>query len=296
MRPVRSLLYIPANRREWVESALDNGADGYIFDLEDAVPLGEKDAAREVMADLLPAFADADAAMTVRVNPPDTGLLEADLEAIVGPGLDAVVVPKLPDPGVVRRIDHVLDYLEAVRGLEERVDIVALPETAEGFRQAYDICAASDRVEALVGASVEGADVERALGFEWTESGHERQYMLSKLVMDGRAAGVGQLVSGPYADPHDEAGLRAEARRASELGYTGFQVIHPDQVPVVEEVFTPDPEAVERYRELLEAMEEATTEAGRGSVAFEGEMVDLAHIKRAEDVLERARAFGVEPR
>jgi citrate lyase subunit beta/citryl-CoA lyase len=293
MRPVRSLLYVPANRRGWVENALDNGADGYIFDLEDAVPLDEKDDAREVMADELPGFADDDAAITVRVNPPDTGLMEADLDAIVGPGLDAVVVPKLPDPEVVRRVDHVLTYLERVRDLDDRVDVVALPETAEGFRRAYDLCAASDRVDALVGASIRGADVERALGFEWTDEGHERQYMLSKLVMDGRAAGVEQLISGPRADPDDDEGLRREARRARELGYTGFQVIHPKQIPVVEEVFTPDPEAVERYQELVEAMADAEAEAGRGAVAFEGEMVDLAHIKRAEDVLERARAFGV---
>jgi citrate lyase subunit beta/citryl-CoA lyase len=293
MRPVRSLLYVPANRRGWVENALDNGADGYIFDLEDAVPLDEKDDAREVVADELPGFADADAAITVRVNPPDTGLMEADLDAIVGPGLDAVVVPKLPDPEVVRRVDHVLTYLERVRDLDDRVDVVALPETAEGFRRAYDLCAASDRVDALVGASIRGADVERALGFEWTDEGHERQYMLSKLVMDGRAAGVEQLISGPRADPDDDEGLRREARRARELGYTGFQVIHPKQIPVVEEVFTPDPEAVERHQELVEAMADAEAEAGRGAVAFEGEMVDLAHIKRAEDVLERARAFGV---
>jgi citrate lyase subunit beta/citryl-CoA lyase len=293
MRPVRSLLYVPANRRGWVENALDNGADGYIFDLEDAVPLDEKDDAREVMADELPGFADDDAAITVRVNPPDTRLMEADLDAIVGPGLDAVVVPKLPDPEVVRRVDHVLTYLERVRDLDDRVDVVALPETAEGFRRAYDLCAASDRVDALVGASIRGADVERALGFEWTDEGHERQYMLSKLVMDGRAAGVEQLISGPRADPDDDEGLRREAGRARELGYTGFQVIHPKQIPVVEEVFTPDPEAVERHQELVEAMADAEAEAGRGAVAFEGEMVDLAHIKRAEDVLARARAFGV---
>jgi citrate lyase subunit beta/citryl-CoA lyase len=293
MRPLRSLLYVPANRRGWVENALDNGADGYIFDLEDAVPLDEKDDAREVMADELPGFADDDAAITVRVNPPDTGLMEADLDAIVGPGLDAVVVPKLPDPEVVRRVDHVLTYLERVRDLDDRVDVVALPETAEGFRRAYDLCAASDRVDALVGASIRGADVERALGFEWTDEGHERRYMLSKLVMDGRAAGVEQLISGPRADPDDDEGLRREARRARELGYTGFQVIHPKQIPVVEEVFTPDPEAVERYQELVEAMADAEAEAGRGAVAFEGEMVDLAHVERAEDVLERARAFGV---
>jgi citrate lyase subunit beta/citryl-CoA lyase len=294
MRPVRSLLYMPANRREWVANATENGADGYVFDLEDAVSLDEKPAAREILADLLPTFAGADVVTTVRVNPPDSGLLEADLEAIVRPGLDAVVVPKLPDPSVIERVDHVLTYVERTRDTADRVEIVALPETANGFRQAYDLCAASDRVTALVGASTRGADVERALGFEWTESGHERQYMLSKMVMDARAAGVTELLSGPRADIDDEEGLRTEAEHARELGYTGYQAIHPKQVPIIEDVFTPDPAEVERCRELVETMEDAEVE-GSGTIRFDGEMVDLAHIKTARRTLERARAFGVDP-
>lgn len=294
MRPVRTLLYIPANRREWVADATENDADGYVFDLEDAVSLGEKAAARDVLVDQLPTFTDTDATATVRVNPPDSGLLEADLEAVVRPGLDAVVVPKLPDPTVVERVDHVLTYIEETRNLDTQVEVVALPETASGFRRAYDLCVASDRVTALVGASTRGADVERALGFEWTDEGHERQYLLSKLVMDGRAAGVEELLSGPRADLDDEAGLRREANRARELGYTGFQAIHPKQLPVLEEVFTPDPEEVERCRDLVEAMEDADTE-GSGTIEFDGEMVDLAHVETARRTLERARAFGVEP-
>lgn len=294
MRPVRSLLYIPANRREWVANATENGADGYIFDLEDAVSLDEKPTARDILADLLPTFTHADVATTVRVNPPDSGLFETDLEAVVRPGLDAVVVPKLPEPSVIERVDHVLTYIERTRGVEDRVEIVALPETANGFRRAHDLCAASDRVTALAGASTRGADVERALGFEWTESGHERQYMLSKVVMDGRAAGVEELLSGPRADIDDEEGLRRETEHARELGYTGYQAIHPKQIPIIEDVFTPDPAEVGRCHELVAAMEDAEV-AGSGTIRFDGEMVDLAHIKTARRTLERARAFGVEP-
>jgi citrate lyase subunit beta/citryl-CoA lyase len=285
---------MPANRREWITDATENGADGYIFDLEDAVSLDEKPAAREILADLLPTFARADVATTVRVNPPDSGLLEADLEAVVRPGLDAVVVPRLPDPSVIERVDHVLAYIEQIRDLEDRIEIIALPETANGFRRAHDLCAASDRVTALVGASTRGADVERALGFEWTANGHERQYMLSKVVMDARAAGVEELLSGPRADIDDEEGLHQEAEHARELGYTGYQAIHPKQVPIIENVFTPDPAEVERCHELVEAMEDAEVE-GSGTIRLDGEMVDLAHIKTARRTLKRARAFGIEP-
>ena len=150
MKPVRSLLYIPANRREWVESAPENAADGYIFDLEDAVPLDEREHAREVLAEALAAFVDEESAITARINPPDTGLFEADLEAIVRPGLDAVVVPKLPSPTELERTDHVLSYLESVRGIDDRIEIIALPETAQGFRRCYDLCTASERVAAIV--------------------------------------------------------------------------------------------------------------------------------------------------
>ena len=294
MRPVRSLLYVPANRREWVANAPTKfDADGVIFDLEDAVPVDEKEAARTVVADALDGFDDPDAAITVRVNPPDTGLFEADLDAVVREGLDAVVLPKLSAVDDVRRADHVLAYLERVRGIEGRVELVALPETADAFRRAYDRCAASDRVTALAGATSKGADVERALGFEWTPEGDEKRYMLSKLVMDGRAAGVDQLLSGPWLDVEDIDGLRDEARMARGLGYTGYQVIHPSHVEPVNEVFSPDPEEVERCRELLDAVEAADAE-GRGTLRHEGEMVDLAHVRRAEDVLERARAFGLD--
>lgn len=290
MRPVRSLLYVPADRREWVKGAPEGPADGVILDLEDAVALDRKAAAREIVADALGEFESPDIAVTVRVNPPDTGLFEADLEAVVCPSLDAVVLPKLPSPNVVRQADHVLGYLESVRGIDDPIEILALPETAEGFRQAYDLCAASDRVAALAAATAKGADVQRALGFEWTPEGDEKQYMLSKLAMDGRAAGVDQLLSGPWLDIDDHDGLRAETERVRQFGYTGYQVIHPDHVPVVNEVFTPDEEEVRRSRELVAAVEETDDE---GVLRHEGEMIDIAHVRRAEGVIERARAFGL---
>lgn len=294
MQPVRSLLYVPANRPEWVESAPENGADGYIFDLEDAVPLDEKQRARDVLADALESFGPDDGVVTARINPPDTGLFEADLEAIVHPRLNAVVVPKLPSPAPIRRTAHVLDYLETRRDIEDSIEVIALPETAQGFRRAYDLAAASDRVAGLVGATSRGADVQRALGYTWTPEGAEKRYMLSKVVMDGRAAGLDQLFSGPWHDVEDLDGLRAEARMAERLGFTGYQIIHPSHAQPVNEIFLPDETEVDWCRDLLDSMEDAQTEAGRGAIRHEGEMVDIAHIRRAEDILERARAFGLE--
>lgn len=291
MQPLRSLLYVPANRREWILDAPTQSADGFIFDLEDAVPVDEKEGARTTLAAAIEELDAPDAAVTVRVNAPDTGFFEADLDAIVTDAVDALVLPKLETAEDVRRVDHLLTYLERLRGVDEPIEIVALPETARGFRNAYDLCAASDRVGALLAGTSKGADVERALGFEWTPEGDEKRYMLSKLAMDGRAGGVSQLLAGPWLDVEDRDGLRAEAQMCKQLGYTGYQVVHPSHVEPVNEIFSPDPEAVERCREILEAVDAADAE-GRGAVRYEGEMIDLAHVRYARDVIERAEAFG----
>lgn len=293
MKPFRSQLFVPANRREWVETAPDNAADGYVFDLEDAVPVDEKDHARDVLTDALEGFVDEGSVITARINPPDTDFFEADLETVAHPALDAVVVPKLPSPDPIRRTDHVLSYLESVRGIDDRIEIVAIPETASGFRRCYDLCDASDRVTAVVGATSKGADVQRALGYQWTAEGEEKRHMLSKVVMDGRAADVDQLLSGPWVDVDDVDGLRAEAEMARQLGFTGYQIIHPSHAEPVNEIFLPDEEEVAQCRSLLSAIEDAQADEGRGAIRHDGDMIDIAHIRRAEDVLERARAFGV---
>lgn len=293
MKAVRSLLYVPANNREWVNSAPARyTADGYIFDLEDSVPIDEKPTARSIMQEAAGEW-DDDAVITVRVNAPDTGLFEADLEAVGHEWLDGIIVPKLPRVDDIRRTDHILTYLESVRDISKQIDILALPETAGGIRQAYDICSASDRVSAVIAATSRGADAERALGFNWTAAGTEKRGYLSKLNLDGRAAGLDQIHAGAWTDVDDLAGLREELELVHSLGYTGYHVIHPDHIDPVNEVFTPDPEAVERAQALISRLESSEATEQRGAVQFEGEMIDLAHIRRAEQLLDRARAFGL---
>lgn len=293
MRPVRSLLYIPANNEDWVhEAPAKYDADGFIFDLEDSVPPGEKEQAREVLAEAYDEW-DSDKLITVRVNSPETGLFEADLDAIVHQRLDAVVIPKLPAVEDITRAAHVLSYLETIRAIEDSVEVIALPETPQGFYNVHDLCTASDRVAGVVGGTSGGADVERALGFKWSREGTEKLHMLSKVVLDGKAAGVEQLFGGAWLDVEDVDGLRSEAEMLRSLGYTGYQVIHPSHVAPVNEVFTPDEEDVDHYRRLMEELDRAKLEEGRGAVRFEGEMIDIAHVRRAEQVLERARAFDM---
>jgi|AntDeeMetagen285_2_1112576.scaffolds.fasta_scaffold03028_3 citrate lyase subunit beta/citryl-CoA lyase len=293
MRPIRSILYIPANNEDWVLEAPEKyDADAFIFDLEDSVPPSEKEHAREVVADAYEQW-DTDKTITVRLNAPDTGLFEADLDAVVHDRLDAVIVPKLPRTEYITRTDHVLSYLEARRGIDSPTEIIALPETPRGFYNAHELCQASDRVAAIVGGTSRGADVERALGWEWTEEGTEKLHMLSKVLLDGKAAGVEQFFGGAWTNVEDVDGLRTEAERLRSLGYTGYQVIHPSHVEPINEIFTPDEDDVAFWQRVMEAMETAELEESRGAVRFEGEMIDIAHIKRGEDILERARAFDM---
>lgn len=293
MQPLRSLLYVPASNDSWVETAPTKyDADAIIFDLEDAVAPAEKPAARATLREHLPDHDPVDTVVAARINPVDSGHLDADLDEIVRPGLDAVVVPKLSTPADVQRVDHVLTHLERTRGLSNDVEVIALPETALGFRNGFDICRASDRVAAIVGGATRGADVNRALGFEWTQEGLETLHLRSKVLLDARAAGLDQVFSGVYADIDDLDGLRDEAAFAKQLGYTGYKVIHPNHVDVVNEVFTPEASEVEYYERLLEALEDARAD-GKNAVRFEGEMIDEAHAKTARRTVERARAFGV---
>ncbi len=293
MKPVRSMLYIPANNQEWVETAPARyEADGYIFDLEDSVPIGEKAKARSVLAQVAGEW-DHEAVITVRVNAPDTGLFEADLEAVGQDWLDGIIVPKLPRVDDIRRADHILTYLESVREIANQIDILALPETAAGIRRAYEFCSASDRVAAVIAATSRGADAERALGFNWTAAGREKRGYLSKLNLDGRAAGLDQIHAGAWTDVDNLAGLREELELVESLGYTGYHVIHPDHIEPVNEVFTPDSEAVDRAQTLISRLETSEATEQRGAIQFEGEMIDMAHIRRAEQLLDRAKAFGL---
>lgn len=293
MKPVRSLLYVPANNQEWVESAPDRyNADGYIFDLEDSVPPGEKQNARDILSAAAATW-ETDAVITVRVNPPDTGYFESDLDAIMKDYLDGIILPKIPRLETVTYADHVLEYLETARGIDAPIEMLALPETAYGMRHAYEVCTASKRINAIVAATSRGADADRALGFDWSPTGEEKRGYLSKLNLDGRAAGLNQIHAGAWVDVEDIDGLQKELELVHSLGYTGYHVIHPSHIEPVNSVFTPDEETVRHAKELIEQLETAETDDRRGAVCFEGEMIDRAHIKYAEEMLERARAFGV---
>ena len=287
----RSLLFTPGDRPALLWKAVDAGADVVCFDLEDAVAPSRKDEARAAVRAVLadPTF-DPDAEVCVRLtNDPAT-----DLDAIVhsesvdDPAgdagrvrLDAVMLPKVEAP---KRIETVAAMC-AERGID--VVVLALIETAAGVLSAPDVAEAEPTDALLFGAEDLAAD----LGATRTAEGTEVLYARERVVVAASAADV-DAIDTVYTDFDDEAGLREEAAFATTLGYDGKMAIHPDQVPIINDAYTPDPGRVEWAAAVIEARDDA---ADDDRVVFEvdGEMIDAPLIAQAERVLERARAAGI---
>ncbi|WP_327589731.1 CoA ester lyase [Nonomuraea sp. NBC_00507] len=283
---LRSLLFVPGTRTEWLAKAAAAGADAAILDLEDAVPPAEKPAARARVADAV-ANASGDMAVLVRINPLDSWAAAEDLRAVTHAGLAGVVVPKIGGPADVLMADRLLTWCEREHGLPEgHLALVPLLESAAALREAYEIGRAAPRVAYLGAVTGKGGDVERAIGYRWSREGAETLALRSRVLLDVRAAGVPCPVAGLWTGVGDLEGLRAFAEQNRSLGYDGMMAIHPSHVPVINEVYSPGPEELARYERLIAAVEEARAR-GAGAIAFEGEMVDEAMAGRARAALER---------
>lgn len=281
---MRTLLFTPGNRADLVEKALRSGADAVIVDLEDAVPGDAKEDARGGLAGL----PEAGAPVYVRVNAPDTELLWDDVVAAGTAGVAGLVLPKAEDPDVIRRIDGALSALEVAAGRPRGLTrIVPLIESARGVMVAGELLAASARIDAVMVGSGERGDLVADLGCEWTSDGTALLHARSHVLLAARAAGIDQPVDGVFMDFKNLDGLRAECTLARRLGYVGKAAIHPAQIPVIHEVFTPGTEEVDRSRRILEAFEDALAQ-GSASIDFEGQMVDYAVARLARNVIARA--------
>jgi citrate lyase subunit beta/citryl-CoA lyase len=292
-KPLRTELFVPGNKEDWMRKAPQYGADALILDLEDSVPPEGKSEARLLVKKMLNELGPAGQTLIVRVNRLETGLTGDDLEAVTCPYLYAVMLPKVEAPDEVAEVDVLLKFFERRAGMEAGMVLIdpAL-ETAQGIRCAYEIATASPRVAHLGASGGKGGDTARSIGFQWTPGGMETLFLRSKVLVDSRAAGVPYPVTGGWMDVHDLDGLRAAAQQAKGLGYTGMNLIHPSHVPVVNEVFTPTSEEVAHWRGLVKAMEERRAQGG-AAVTYQGDMVDIAHEETARAMLEMARRLGV---
>lgn len=284
--PVRTLLFAPATHERRLARLPSCGADATVIDLEDAVAAEEKVGARGLVPPAL--AAGGPGLRCVRVNGVDTGLLFDDLTAVVGPDLDAVVVPKVDSPDLLRIIDAQLGRQEAQLGLPPgSVGLFALVETAAGVQRAGEIAhGAPDRVRQLVFGL---GDFSADIGVEPSEQGLELLYARSALVVASRAAGLPAPLDGPYLRLHDPEGLEADTRRSKALGLRGRVAIHPEQVAPVHRVISGLSDAELRRAQRVVREFERAESAGDASITVDGEFVDYPIYRHRLALLEQHR-------
>ena len=300
---IRSLLYVPGNKLDWMLKSTKYGADALIFDLEDSVPDDQKAASRTTVRKAIDdLYQTTRTRLFVRINAVTTGLAEQDLEAIVAPGLFGIQAPKIEGPDAVRHLDALLANVETKAKLPVgQIFIMPLIEDAEGVREAYEIAMAAARVgylQAGVGASgpLAMGDMARSVGYREI-TGHETAYLLGKVVLDARAAGITNPCTGLTSAPiNDLAAVRALAQRGRNFGYLGANLIHPSHVAFANEVFGPSQEEIDHWTGLVAAVEEAQKK-GTAAIVYKGKMVDIAHYTYAREMLKRAAEYiGIDRR
>jgi citrate lyase subunit beta / citryl-CoA lyase len=290
-RTRRSWLFVPAHKPDWYAKAIASGADAIIFDLEDSVPEAHKAVARASLRDFLSrAEPTSGPDFFVRINGPDGEDGDLDLAAVSGPSLRGVVLPKVVSAREVARVGGLLDFLERTKPHSSRPwEIVITFETAQAVAAAMDIVRASPRMSGVLGATADGADINRALGYTFTDEGLETLYLRSRILLAARQREDAQPICGLWQRVADLDGLARFLRDNRVLGYRGAFLIHPTHVSVANEVFGLS-ESERQELESLVAAYRSGVRNGQGAVMFNGRHIDLAHCVRARD---RLAQFGI---
>lgn len=287
----RSLLFVPATAERFVARAHTRGADGIIVDLEDAVAPDEKPRARTLLPDVIAAVGQAGADVLVRINRP-WRMAMADLDAAILDGVRAIVLTKTESAEHVVFTDEVMTELEAERGLPPGgIGLFTLIETAKGYLNVREIVHASPR---LCAVSVGMEDFADVLGMPEVDTeailGYNREVHVA-----AREAGILMMgYPGSIADFSDLELFRNNIRRARRLGFDGGPCIHPGQVAILNEEFSPSAAEIERAQRIVALYDEAKA-AGAGAVAFEGKMIDEPVVRRAHRTLARSRRIENKP-
>jgi citrate lyase subunit beta/citryl-CoA lyase len=282
----RSLLFVPVTAQRFVDSAARRGADAIILDLEDSVAASEKDRARTLVPEAAEIVAGGGADVVVRINR-QLRLAVRDIEAAVGPGVLALALPKVDGPDHVRLLAEIIDEVEIERGVTPGTTrLIAMVETAAAFFRIAEIARAHPRLCAL---NLGAEDFALSAGILPEAEGLFMPKQMA--VFAARAAGIMPLgFIGTVAEFHDLEGFRATIRRSRCLGFIGASVIHPSQVPILNEEFRASPEEVDHAHRVVAAYDEALA-AGVGAVTVDGKMIDVPVVERARLLIEREAAI-----
>jgi citrate lyase subunit beta/citryl-CoA lyase len=288
---MRTALFVPGNRPDRIDKALNTPADAVIVDLEDAVPPALKDEARPVVREKIQAHNTA--RLLVRVNALDTELVQADLDELVIEGLVCIIFPKIETPEHIRRANQLLSAAEAQKGIPPgTVSMIALIESALGVENAFEIVSQKTNPTRLFTVAFGAADFTLDMGIEMTRTGEEISYPRARLAVACRAAGVEPPIDTPYMiDLKDPEALEADARRAKQLGFQGKLCIHPNQVDICNRIFSPADKDIEQAHKIVAAFKEAKA-AGAGVLQVDGKFIDLPLVKQAQRTLKIAEKIS----
>ena len=286
MQLLRSLLFVPGNRSNMLEKAVGLAPDAVVPDMEDSVPMAEKANAREMVASYIPSLAEAGHQIFPRVNGLSTGLMEADLAAVIGPHISGVSVGKVGSAIDVRQIADSVGRAEIAAGGPFGVTALVLwVETASAIVNAYSICSASKRVIAV---AFGGEDLTNDMAIPRTESEEEIAYHRSTVAVAASAAGVLALDT-PYFSYRDDEGLRRNSTASRSLGFRGRFAIHPAQIDGINASYLPSEEETDHARRVIAAFDEAE-ERGSAATSLDGMVIDVPVVERARKVLAAAQS------
>jgi citrate lyase subunit beta/citryl-CoA lyase len=291
----RSMLFVPGQKLEWMLKAPKYKADALMFDLEDAVPIDQKEAARVATSRAIDELKKGPFGRFVRLNGWRTGQLLRDLRAVVVEGLDGVGLAKTEGPEDVVALDLVLSELEAERGLPAgQIEIMPMAETAHAMWLSYELAMASPRVKRGGGVvnATPGGDATRALNLRLSRDGREWIPIGVRSLLAARAAGITHIIGGMTTEIEDLDLVRQLAMQSKDYGATGGLCIHPSHIPILNEVYAPSAAELEHARAVLAAMAEAISR-GDAATRFRGGMVDYAHARTALDLVKVAESFGI---
>lgn len=284
----RTMLFMPGNNPGMLQTAPVFGSDAVIFDLEDAVALTEKDAARVLISEALKTNKYDTVEVVVRINPLSTPYAEKDIDVIARLKPDAILLPKAC-PEDIKILDEKLNAIEKEMGFEAGcIKIHPLVETTYGVETVYETIKASPRVISVL---LGGEDLAADLGVKRTKASDELFYARTKVVNACKACKV-DAIDTPFTDTNDYEGLMADSLKAKMLGFTGKLAINPRQIDTIHEAYSPSQAEINHALRVMAAKEEAARE-GLGVFSLDGKMVDLPIINRAIHTLDIARLIGL---
>jgi len=288
MHPRRALLYMPGDDRRKIEKATTLGVDCICMDMEDGVAVNRKSEARAVIAQAMKELNFGKSERCIRINGIGSGFEKYDLVAALATNPDTIVVPKIETTDQVKWVSERIERYElSSRIVPGGIRLLIGVETAKGILNLREIAGADKRLEAIIFG---GEDFAASIGARRTSGAAELLYARQAVVVACAAFGL-QAIDIVTIDFKNIEALRAEAEFGAGLGFSGKQIIHPNQVAPVQEAFTPSDEAIAYAKRIVEAFE-ARQKEGRGAFALDGKMIDLPLVRNAQRVLDRAKAAG----